>query len=454
MYLGLGQIPCLVVSSVAVVESMFKSHDATFSDRPQTYFRKVQYGDSAMRSLSSAGYGSYWRQVRRMCNTELFSPGTHASQEGVRREEIQNMLDVLVHECKRRKPIDLGDWLFGVSTNNMTRMLINKRYYGTGAEIPEKKEEFQGMVKSRTRAAGTFVISDFIPSLTFIAKLQGLPKRFRESHESAKAQMESVLDVEEHRKNAIARASVDIKSEYSPDFVDVLLKAPLDDGQPLADSDIKFLLTDLMIAGTETTGITVEWAMVELMLRPELRKQAQEEIDAVVGADPERFVQESDIQKLPFLVAILKETFRVHPVAPLNVMRSSYEPCEFAGYYLPAQTRLIVNQYAIHRDPSVYENPDKFEPRRFMENPEVNPLSGRDSYQLIPFGVGRRMCPASNLAFTMALLMLANLLHTFDWSFPDGVTADNFDVSEEFLGTVLRKKTPTILMAKPRSHVQ
>lgn len=193
--------------------------------------------------------------------------------------------------------------------------------------------------------------------------------------------------------------------------------------------------------------------MVELMLRPELRKQAQEEIDAVVGADPERFVQESDIQKLPFLVAILKETFRVHPVAPLNVMRS-YEPCEFAGYYLPAQTRLIVNQYAIHRDPSVYENPDKFEPRRFMENPEVNPLSGRDSYQLIPFGVGRRMCPASNLAFTMALLMLANLLHTFDWSFPDGVTADNFDVSEEFLGTVLRKKTPTILMAKPRSHVQ
>lgn len=117
-----------MVSSVAVVESMFKSHDATFSDRPQTYFRKVQYGDSAMRSLSSAGYGSYWRQVRRMCNTELFSPGTHASQEGVRREEIQNMLDVLVHECKRRKPIDLGDWLFGVSTNNMTRMLINKRW--------------------------------------------------------------------------------------------------------------------------------------------------------------------------------------------------------------------------------------------------------------------------------------------------------------------------------------
>ena len=202
----------------------------------------------------------------------------------------------------------------------------------------------------------------------------------------------------------------------------------------------------MMSAGTESSANTVVWAMSELMLNPDMRKQAQEELDAVVGSG--RLVQESDIPNLPFLRAIIKETFRLHPAVPLSVPRCSNQPCVVAGCHFPANTRLILNIFAIHRDPTVYENPDSFQPRRFLEqHPEVDHISGQSSYKLIPFGVGRRMCPAYNLGNTMVILMVANLVHSFDWSLPKGV---GLNMAEVFKLVNFRKEALS-LIAKPRS---
>lgn len=202
-------------------------------------------------------------------------------------------------------------------------------------------------------------------------------------------------------------------------------------------------------AGTDTSAMTVEWAMAELMANPDIRKQAQGELDEVVGQ--ERLVQEADIPNLPLLKAIIKETYRLHPAGPLSLRRESHQPSVVSGYKFPAHTQLIFNIYAIQRDPNEFESPDEFKPSRFLDRREVNPLSGNDSFQLIPFGVGRRMCPGYNLGNTIVSMMLATLLHSFEWSLPVGQSAETVDMYEFAESLLNYRLNPLRLIAKPRS---
>jgi cytochrome P450 len=203
-------------------------------------------------------------------------------------------------------------------------------------------------------------------------------------------------------------------------------------------------------AGTESSSTTVEWALAELVVHPELMRRAQEEIDGVVGLG--RLVHDADIPHLPFLQAIVKESFRLHPAAPLGVPRESTQPVEAFGYRVPAETRLIYNIYAVHRDPAVYENPDEFDPDRFLHRHLlVNHLSAFDSYELVPFGVGRRMCPGYTLGnfihSTVVHFMLANLIHSYDWSVPGG---GPLDMTASMFSVAMCLKNPLTLLPKLR----
>lgn len=185
--------------------------------------------------------------------------------------------------------------------------------------------------------------------------------------------------------------------------------------------------------------------MTEIMRQPDVLKQLQAELDAVVGSNC-HLVQEAHIANLPFLQAVVKETMRLYPAIPL-VPRESYERCQILGYTIPAHTRLILNLYAIQRDPSVYINPDKFDPTRFLDNHQA----AFNNYELIPFGRGRRMCPAFTYATTMVSFLVANLVHSFDWTLPQGETPDNLDMSEDYGLAVNRRRCPLVLHGKLRS---
>ena len=205
----------------------------------------------------------------------------------------------------------------------------------------------------------------------------------------------------------------------------------------------------MLLAGTETMSNTVEWAMAELMLHPDVMQRAQDELDTVVSVH--RLVQESDIPNLPYLQAIVKEVFRLHTPVPLALPHQSTEAANVLGFYLPAHTHMILNLFAIHRDPSVYEDPESFNPQRFVDkHPEASPTSGFNSYELIPFGAGRRMCPAFNLANLMVSLQLAHLLHGFDWSLPEDQSAESLDMAE-FFGIAVSMKTSLRLVPRPRT---
>jgi cytochrome P450 len=207
---------------------------------------------------------------------------------------------------------------------------------------------------------------------------------------------------------------------------------------------------DLLVAGTETCSTTIEWAMTELMRHPEAMRQVQAEVESVVGK--ERLVQESDTPNLPRLQAFVKEVFRMHPPVAMSIPRESTREVELSGFTIPAGTRLMVNLFAIHRDPSVYESPDEFRPERFLGQPDVLATSAFDHYQLEPYGAGRRMCPGTGLGSVMVHTVLAHMLQNFDWSLPAGDAhrdPRDLDVTELFVG-VLNRKTPLELVATPK----
>ena len=177
--------------------------------------------------------------------------------------------------------------------------------------------------------------------------------------------------------------------------------------------------------------------MAELLRNPGKMEKAQNEIRGVIGNDG--IVQESYILRLPYLQAIVKETFRLHPPAPLLIPHKAEIDVEICGFTVPKNSQVIVNAWAIGRDPRTWSNPNEFMPERFMEC-EID-VKGRD-FELIPFGTGRRMCPGMQLAHRMVHLILASLLHSHGWKLEDDdVKPENMDMSEKF-GLTLQKAQP------------
>jgi cytochrome P450 len=194
----------------------------------------------------------------------------------------------------------------------------------------------------------------------------------------------------------------------------------------------------------------LEWVMAELLRHPDIMKRAQEELDTVVGTS--RLVSESDLQHLPYLQAILKETFRIHPAGPLLVPHRSIQPCQVEGYNFPTNTRLIVNLWAMGRDPNNWEKPLEFDPDRFMQqHPEID-VHGHD-FELLPFGTGRRACPGRPLGILFVQIVLGNLLQSFDWTLPPNLQQEpmKLDMSETF-GLTLKKTQGLCAKAHPRLH--
>lgn len=203
----------------------------------------------------------------------------------------------------------------------------------------------------------------------------------------------------------------------------------------------------MVVGGTETTSNTVEWAMAELIQKPEMMKKAQQELEQVVGKD--NMVEESHLPKLTYLGAVIKEVLRLHPALPLLVPHCPNSTCTINGYTIPQGSQVFVNVWAIHRDPAIWENPLEFKPERFLGiDGSKWDFTGND-FRYFPFGSGRRICAGIPMAERIVGYALASLLHSFDWNLPEGT---KLDLSERF-GIVLKKATPLVAVPTPKlSH--
>ena len=200
----------------------------------------------------------------------------------------------------------------------------------------------------------------------------------------------------------------------------------------------------MLTAGTESSAVTVEWAIAELLKKPEIFKTATDELDQVIGRD--RWVEEKDMLNLPYIRAIAKETMRLHPVAPLLAPRKAIEDCKVDGYDILRDTCVMVNVWTIGRDPQLWDKPEEFCPERFIGN-DMD-VKG-NNLAFLPFGAGRRMCPGYSLGQKTIESSLANLLQGFNWKLPDKMTKEDLEM-EEIFGLTTRKKVPLVTIAYPR----
>lgn len=208
---------------------------------------------------------------------------------------------------------------------------------------------------------------------------------------------------------------------------------------PITDDKIKALVLDLLVAGTDTTAATMDWTMAELVKHPAALRRAQAEVRSVVG--PNGVVEEDHLPELHYLKGAIKESHRLHPPAPLLVPRESISDAVIDGYLIPAKTRVMVNAYAIGRDPEVWPRPMSFEPERFVDGG-----GGGVEFGLLAFGGGRRGCPGNGFAMVNIELALARMLYEFDW---EGAMGEEIDMREMF-GLATRKMVPLVLV--PKKH--
>lgn len=435
MQLRFGSCSVVVGSSVEMAKIFLKTMDLTFASRPKTSAGKIttyNYSD-----ITWSPYGPYWRQARKMCLMELFSARRLESYEYIRAEEMSSLLQEMFQSSG--KPFLLKDYLSTVSLNVISRMVLGRRYMDGGEKNAlVSPDEFKKMLDELFLLNGVLNIGDLIPYINFL-DLQGYVKRMKVVSKKFDRFLEHVLDEHEARRRTTT-------GYVSRDMVDVLLELAEDPtlDVKLERHGVKAFTQDLLAGGTESSAVTVEWAISELLKKPEIFEKATEELDRVIGQN--KWVREKDIPNLPYVESIVKETMRLHPVAPMLVPRLAREDCKVAGYDIKKGTQVLVNTWTIQRDPSIWENPNEFCPERFLEkNIDVK---GQD-FELLPFGSGRRMCPGYSLGLKVIQSSLANLLHGFNWRLPDKMKPEQLNM-EEIFGLSTPRKYPLVAVAEPR----
>lgn len=351
----------------------------------------------------------------------------------VRANELGHMLKSMSEMSREGERVVVAEMLTFAMANMIGQVILSKRVFAKkGAEV----NEFKDMVVELMTVAGYFNIGDFIPLLAWL-DLQGIERGMKNLHKKFDALLTKMFD--EHKETSYERKGKE-------DFLDVVMaNRDNSEGERLSTTNIKALLLNLFTAGTDTSSSAIEWALAEMMKNRRILKKAQAEMDQVIGRN--RRLLESDIPNLPYLRAICKETFRKHPSTPLNLPRISNEPCEVNGYYIPKNTRLSVNIWAIGRDFDVWEKPLEFNPERFLSGKNVKIDPRGNDFELIPFGAGRRICAGTRMGIVMVEYILGTLVHSFDWKLPNDVIDLNM---EEAFGLALQKAVPLQAMVTPR----
>ncbi|KAH9669734.1 hypothetical protein KPL70_021913 [Citrus sinensis] len=402
----------IVVSSPQAAEQFLKTHDLIFASRPPLQASK--YMSYQQKNFAMAPYGSYWRKVRKICTQNLLSNAKINYFQPIRKEELDLLIEYFKEAVRARCVVDISAKLSALSANMTCRMVLGKKC--SDDEFDERG--FENVVQEGMELVGKPNLGDYIPQITGL-DLQGLTKRSKAVAKAYDAFLEKIID--EH---------VQSKDENrTEDFVDVMLsfEGSEDTEKKIEREHIKAILLDMLAGAMDTSPTVVEWALSELIKHPAVMKKLQRELENIVGL--KRMVEESDLEILEYLDMVVKETLRLHPVAPLMAPHESMEDCTVNGFHIPKKSRVIVNAWAIGRDPKAWNDPEKFFPERFIGS-SVD-VRGRD-FQLLPFGSGRRACPGMQLALTVVKQVTAQLVHCFDWELPEGMLPTELDMTEEF----------------------
>ncbi|KAH6815802.1 hypothetical protein C2S53_005645 [Perilla frutescens var. hirtella] len=418
MLLHFGNKPVIVVQSADAANEIIKKHDLIFSDKPFSKTTRLLLYN--LKDVIISPYGEYWRKLKSICVLQLLSSKRVQSIKFIREEETELLLKTVESSCC--SSVNLSE-LFDSHSNNVICRAAFGRRYSEG----ETGKRFLMLLREIFQLMVAMDIGEFVPWLSWISRVNGFDNRVLKVAKEVDDFLELV--VQEHLSDA--------GDENRDNFVDILLAASIDrDG-------IKAIILDMLAGGTDTTSVTLEWAMTELLRHPGVLTNLQTEIRGVLKG--RKNITDDDLEKMQYLKAVIKETLRLHPPVPL-LGRVAREDVRVMGYEIKAKTLVLTNVWGIGRDPTSWDEPDNFNPDRFLNNSSVD-FKGLD-FKFIPFGYGRRGCPGIALAIASIELLLANLVHMFEWELPEGMKCIDLDVMEQ-PGVTIHRKHPLLAVPTP-----
>ncbi|QHO25100.1 Cytochrome P450 [Arachis hypogaea] len=347
----------------------------------------------------------YWREIRKLCVSHLLSAKRVSSFSSIREFEVRQLIKKISSHASSEKVTNLNEVLMALTSTIICRIAFGRRYEDEGVE----RSKFHSLFNEFQAMLITLFVSDYIPFLGWIDRLKGLHARLDRIFKELDEFCQEVIDEHMNPNKDISEGE---------DIIDVLLqlKKQHSFSFDLTYDHIKAVLSDIIVAATDTTAATAVWAMTALIKNPRVMKKVQEEIKNFGG--------------------------------PLLMPKETTEKCTIDGYEIPAKTIVYINAWTIHRDSEAWENPEEFYPERFLGS-SID-FKGQD-FELIPFGAGRRICPGMHMALVALDLILANLLYSFDWELREGVKNEDVDV-EALPGLAQHKKNPLYLIAKTKKE--
>ncbi|KAD2230167.1 hypothetical protein E3N88_41605 [Mikania micrantha] len=334
--LRLGFRQALVVSSWQMIKECFTTNDRNFATRPNLAISRHMVYDNAGFAL--APYGPYWREIRKMVSSELFSSQRVEKFKNVRDSEVKNSINELYNLSSLKKGdrpssiVEMNKWFDHITFNIILRVLAGKRF-SNGCSDDEGNNEDLHVKQAITRGlyvSGVFVVSDFFSCLEWM-DIGGHVKAMKQVAKEVDGVIGKWLD-EHIEKRKLEQAD---DTHENKDFMDLMLSTTFPKDVEMSGHDRQTIIKATTMV--ESTAITMTWVLSLLLNHPHILKAAQKEIDNHVGQ--KRWVEERDITSLVYLQAIVKETLRLYPPGPLAGPHEASEDCHIGGYHVTKGTR-------------------------------------------------------------------------------------------------------------------
>ncbi|GAB2301099.1 hypothetical protein Dimus_035131 [Dionaea muscipula] len=420
----MGQRTLVIVTGADLIHEALVQRGPLFASRPPDSPTRLIFSMGKC-AINSAEYGPVWRTLRRNFVSELITPARIRQCGWVRKWAIENHLDRLRKEAAEKGFVSVMDQC----RLTVCSILICLCF---GAKISEEWIRRIELVLKEVMMMTTPKLADFLPVLTPLFRGQ-----LRAARELRRRQLECLVPLIRSRRRFVESGGsgttssghgvveLEMSSPVGAAYVDSLLglrvpAGPAGDGvgrarAELGEEELVTLCSEIINAGTDTSATAVEWALMHLVLDQVIQQKLYEEIVAVVGKDGN--ITEDDVEKMVYLGAIVKETFRRHPPSHFMLSHAAVKETELAGYTIPTNVNVEFYTAWLTQDPSVWKNPDEFKPERFMDGGEGMDvdMTGNRGIRMMPFGAGRRICPAWTLGVLHIQMLLAKMVQAFKW---------------------------------------